>query len=185
MYSCPKCSYSLDVSKIDKGNEKTKEMLPLSTSNLKKIKKKSLDIEDYNLDFNIQDLEKNSYYKKLKKEEKITLKNLLSKALNDKLKDSTVEFVCNNCEWNNPITETTLLFKSSMEDETTNYYQHDFALLAKDPTLPRTRDYTCKNLKCITNIPKNKTPKEAVFIRNEGSYSLTYICTVCNFGWTN
>ena len=81
MYFCPKCSYSLDVSKIDKGNEKTKEMLPLSTSNLKKIKKNNLDIEDYNLDFNIQDVEKNSYYKKLKKEEKIILKNLLAWSL--------------------------------------------------------------------------------------------------------
>ena len=42
--------------------------------------------------------------------------------------------------------------------------------------------------KCIIhrlNTESNKTEKEAVFIRNPDSYSLTYICTVCNFGWSN
>ena len=59
----------------------------------------------------------------------------------------------------------------------------DNKLLALDPTLPRTRDYTCKNVNCITH--KSKDKKEAVFLRIPKSYNLSYVCTQCNYSWNS
>ena len=55
-------------------------------------------------------------------------------------------------------------------------------ILAQDPALPRTKDYSCKNLNCITH--QDKKSKEAVFYREPNSFKLNYLCTVCNFSWS-
>ena len=183
MYFCPKCSYSLDISKVDKFIDSKKDKLSLSTINLKKIIKKSIDLSDFSIDFSINKLEQNNFYKKLKTDEKINLKNHIFGSKSSKT--SNVEFVCTNCQWNNPITETTLLFKTGIDENKFELKHSDYKLLTKDPTLPRTSDYICKNLKCVSNIPGNKLKKEAVFMRNPDTYSLTYICTICNYGWSN
>lgn len=185
MFFCPKCSYLLDINKINKINTDNKEILDLTSSNLKKIINNQLNLKKYNINFTIYTLEKNNYYKKLSNENKMKLKKSISTHLNNNLNNFNVQFNCKNCEWNEPITETKLLYKMTVQKYKKEYTQHDFKLLVKDPTLPRTKDYTCKNLKCITNIPNNKIQKEAVFMRNSNSYALTYICTICNFGWSN
>ena len=57
----------------------------------------------------------------------------------------------------------------------------DNKIIAADRTLPRTRDYNCKNLECSTH--KNPNDKEAVFYREGNNYEVNYICTKCFFGW--
>ena len=68
--------------------------------------------------------------------------------------------------------------------EATKYSPDDYKLICHDNTLPRTRDYNCKNINCLTNDKNNKeVQKEAVFFRSK-NYDITYVCTVCEFGWT-
>ncbi len=50
-----------------------------------------------------------------------------------------------------------------------------------NPIYPRTKDYTCKNLNCITH--KDKEKKEAVFYKDKTNNNLIYICGVCYNSW--
>ena len=53
----------------------------------------------------------------------------------------------------------------------------DNKIRAMNPIYPRTKDYTCKNVNCVTH--KNEELKEAVFFRQKNTYQTTYLCTVC------
>ena len=59
----------------------------------------------------------------------------------------------------------------------------DNKLISMDPTLPRTKDYSCKNVNCVTH--KNIKDKEAVFLRIPKTYNLSYICTKCYYSWNS
>ena len=52
-----------------------------------------------------------------------------------------------------------------------------------NPILPRSKDYICKNLDCLTNKKKD-TPKEVVWIRTPKNFNIEHICTVCYYSWT-
>ena len=90
------------------------------------------------------------------------------------------ELSCQNCGYSKVLEETIKLYEYNVND--TNYSKtlDDNKLLCLDPTLPRTRDFTCKNSSCSTL--KGGT-KEAVFMRIPKSYNLTYICTTCYHSW--
>ena len=54
-------------------------------------------------------------------------------------------------------------------------------LTCKDPLLPHTHDYTCKNPGCISH--KDIKLKDAIFYKERNSYRVNYICTICFYNW--
>jgi hypothetical protein len=95
-------------------------------------------------------------------------------------KDKT--YHCENCNNSKQITETTILYQINMEDKMVQVRSlEENELTTKDPLLPHTHDYTCKNPSCITH--KKPELKDSVFLRESGTYKLTYICCVCYFSW--
>ena len=53
--------------------------------------------------------------------------------------------------------------------------------LIYDPSLPRTIQKQCPNKNCETN--KKNTKSISVFIKDQLSLKLTYVCTSCNVEW--
>jgi hypothetical protein len=120
---------------------------------------------------------KNKKYQKLKEEEKIKMNQLF-----EEIVSSGAEFKCDNCNFSKQITETTLLYQINLEDKVVKIKSlEENELICKDPLLPHTHDYTCKNPSCITH--KNPDLKDSVFLREKSSYKLNYICTVCFYNW--
>ena len=84
-------------------------------------------------------------------------------------------------EINNKISSENNSKKDISEIDSYEKTIEDYKLLVMNPTLPRTRDYICKNIKCITHT--NKVKKEAVFYKNPETYNVNYVCTVCYHPW--
>ena len=58
----------------------------------------------------------------------------------------------------------------NLEDDDVNVIESEhYEMMCHDPALPRTRDYICKNINCITH--KKSELKEAVFIRISKKYA--------------
>ncbi len=192
MYFCPKCKFILDLSKMDTfsvPNEST-SVKKKTLSNISSIIKKILDdenLEEYKLDIDLAELEENNKYKKLDEDDKIKVYNAVSESLFVKKASGTsgAGFVCQNCGYSKDINHSLLLYSQEFveNNEAPKYTPEDYKLIIHDYTLPRTKDYNCKNVNCITNDKKNSDKKEAVFFR-AGNFDVTYVCTVCEFGWT-
>ena len=75
-----------------------------------------------------------------------------------------------------------MLYQINLEDKVTRVRSlEENELTTKDPLLPHTHDYTCKNPSCITH--KNPSAKDAVFFREKSSFKLNYICSICYYNW--
>jgi hypothetical protein len=180
MYFCPNCSYSFDISKtthLTETSDTDERKIISKVPEIIKLFELKEDLSLYKADFTKDELNKNKKYQKLSNEEKLHInqvfeKNLLSEAV----------FKCNNCNNVQEIRETILLYQYSTDtkDEKVKSLNEN-KFLSKDPLLPRTRDYICKNPSCITH--KDDKKKEAVFYRDKNTFKLNYICTVCYFGW--
>ena len=191
MYFCPKCEYVLDISK----NELASSVGEVSTekpANLSTIIKKILDDNDVTSELTgvtLNNLEQSSKYKKLSENNRNKVYNVISENLylNKTPTNSGTIFNCKNCNYSKEITNTILLYNKDFTTSQKNaeYSNEDYAFIINDLTLPRTKDYICKNINCITNDKKNKNnnQKEAIFFRNT-NYDVTYVCTVCTFRWT-
>jgi len=180
MYFCPNCSYLFDISKSTKAS---KESMIDTRVPIKKLIDAFIKLENkenlsqYKAEFPKDELIKNKKYQKLSDNDKIKINQLF-----EEMVSSGAEFKCENCNFTKQITETTLLYSINMEDKVVKIQSlEENELITKDPLLPRTRDYTCKNLSCITH--KNNTLKESVFYREKNSYKLNYICCVCYYNW--
>ena len=174
MKFCPKCFYILDIGKSSLGNVDQKYEEILTVNDLFKIED---DLSKYKAMFSKDDLYKNKKYIKLSKEEKDKYNIIFKDIIN-----TGAEFKCNNCNYIEPIVETTLLYSFTKEDtyETINTLEEN-KLLCMDPLLPHTKDYTCKNPKCETH--KNLSIKDSVFYKEKKSYRVKYICNTCYYSW--
>lgn len=178
MYFCPKCSYLFDISKssntikVEDSRiiiDKISEALALIEDN-KTINK-------YKANFTKEEANKNKKYQRLKDEDKLKFNQLFEELIN-----SGAEFRCNNCNFSKQIIETTLLYQLNMENKIfKNTSLEENELMCKDPTLPHTHDYTCKNTDCITH--KEIKRKDAIFYKDNSSYRVNYICTLCFYNW--
>jgi len=120
---------------------------------------------------------KNVKYKKLNDEQKLQIQQLFDEGVS-----SGIEFKCNNCNYTLDIKESTLLYELDMNTSNDKIKSlEETELFCKNPILPRTHDYICKNDTCPTN--KNKIKKEAVFYREKDSMKVNYICCICYNGW--
>jgi hypothetical protein len=147
------------------GIEYLDEMDVLNNSEFKK-----LDIDKATLVIN----KLNIYLPKIKK--KIYKKNNVGLD-----KDNKAYFVCINCSNFEPIKEGTLIFSQSNSINNNNF---DLTLCANnmyDMTLPRDRNYTCPNDKCISHKEIDK--KEQVTKRYRNSQKLVHTCCACATVW--
>lgn len=189
MYFCPECSYVLDIGKTNKDGG-DKEILEDVDDVIKEYKKGN--IAKFNINITNNELKDYSKFKKMKKKEQKDLEKLLD---NNK-ESSGVFFQCNNCNYSENINNSILIYKVKINHKVSsentikkdinqisskNKTVEDYKLIAMNPILPRTRDYNCKNLKCITHT--NKVKKEAVFYKNPETYDIHYVCTVCYNPW--
>ena len=178
MYFCPNCSYLFDIAKSSKLSKEidTRDVIKKIPDAFKKLKDNE-NLSKYKAEFSKDEMAKNKKYQKLKEDDKIKINQLF-----EEIVSSGAEFKCNNCNFSKQITETTLLYQINLEDKVVKIKSlEENKLICKDPLLPHTRDYTCKNPSCITH--KNTSIKDAVFLREKSSYKLNYICTVCYYNW--
>ena len=134
------------------------------------------DLSKYKPLFSKNDLKKDKKYKKLNEDDKKKLETLF---LNNSY--SNAIFKCKNCGYIKKILETISLYKLDNNKERIINTIEDNKIYIKDNTLPRTKQYKCKNIDCLTH--KDKSNIEAVFYRDTNSFRLNYICTVCNYSW--
>jgi hypothetical protein len=177
MFFCPKCNFSLDLSKV----------IPQEISGNLQIKNPKSFIDMFNdndlegdikIVFTKKDLIASKDYKKLSDEDK---DKIIDKFNNISNVDYNVAyFVCNNCQFVTKLNQGTNIYKVSFK---TNYMSDDNSnLKIHDYTLPRTKDYICPNNSCLSH--KDHQKKEAVFYRpNKNTYNLQYSCTLCNLSW--
>ena len=175
MYFCPKCNYTFDVSKnleISDDRKSIKNVIDV----FKLIKKKD-NLSNYVAEnFTIDDVKQSKYYDKISSNTKNSINQLFNS------NTSNIRFHCNNCNYKDSITTSLQLYKIDLNlDIIDNKSIEDNKLIIKNPILPRTKDYMCKNVNCITH--KDTTNKEAVFYKLNNSYNVIYVCTVCYNSW--
>jgi hypothetical protein len=188
MHFCPNCSYLFDISKSSIVNDKKISQLQNSDSETKSITindifkkiEENEDLTKYTIAFTKDELIKNKKYQKLTDENKQKLNTLFDENIY-----SGAEFKCNNCNNTKQINETTLLYEVNLDNTTNNKIKNikDNKLLCKDPLLPHTQDYICKNPECATH--KNTKLRDAVFYKEKNSYNINYVCTVCFYNFPN
>lgn len=178
MYFCPDCSYLFDIAKSSNISKEIDNRIVIKkiTDAFKKLEDKE-DLSKYKADFIKEEMARNKKYQKLEEVDKIKVNQLF-----EEIVSSGAEFKCENCNLTKQITETTLLYQLNLEDTSVKIKSlEDNELTTKNPLLPHTRDYTCKNPSCITH--KKHEMKDAVFLRDKDSYKLNYICVVCFYNW--
>ncbi len=177
MYFCPNCSYVFDISKSNntKVND-SREVIDKSLDVFKKLENNE-DLSKYKASFSEDELTKNKKYVKLSNDDKIKINQLF-----DEITNSGAEFKCQNCNFSKEISSTTLLYKMSLNDKITSVKTlEENELISKNPILPHTNDYICKNPSCITH--KKSDIKDSVFFKETNSYKLNYICCICYYSW--
>lgn len=177
VFFCPECLYSLGISKSTNIDDYDDDKKSINIAEaLKLLSKDDTTFQNFKPDFSKNDLIKNKKYQKLSVNDKSNLNLLFTNQV------SEADLKCNNCGYKKQVDETIKLYEYNVNDKTSVIRTlEDNKLLTLDPTLPRTRDFTCKNVNCTTH--KSKDPKEAVFLRQSKSYNLTYICTTCYYSW--
>jgi hypothetical protein len=179
MYFCPNCSYSFDIVKSSQVSSTKDTRTPVDklAEALKKLEAGE-DLSKYVATFNRDETNKNKKYQKLEDADKIKFNQIF-----EEITSMGAEFKCNNCNNNQVIKETILLYNINMEEKNNvkmrTLEENEF--ICKDPILPRTHDYTCKNPNCITH--KQTSKKESVFFKEKDSFRVNYICCVCFYSW--
>jgi len=174
MYFCPKCNYMYDVKK----GTVTVNKLPIdSVVDLLKIIKTDPDnLNKYKATFNYNELKENLKFKKFNETIKQNIEQLFKNQI------SGTKFFCNNCGFQENITKSIKLYEENFKKKNHNITSiNDLKLLVHDQTLPRTKDYMCKNINCITH--KDPSNKESIYYKNNNSYKLNYVCVICYTQW--
>jgi len=176
MYFCPSCSYSFDIVKSSQTSQKDVRINIEKLAEALKLFESNEDMSKYVASFSREDTNKNKKYQKFDDNQKAKF-NLIF----EELISSGAEFKCNNCNNIQPIKETILLYNINIEEKNKMRTLEENEFICKDPILPRTHDYNCKNPNCITH--KDKSKKESVFFKEKNSFRVNYICTVCYYSW--
>jgi hypothetical protein len=178
MYFCPKCNFTLDISKTII-NPNINEII--STDDFINLVLESGFVGITKLKFSKPELLKNKNFKKLSSDQQQNILNKYSEFSTDKTNDAF--FICNNCNYHNKLAPGTKIFTANIKEKMVD----DDSLLklrSLDNTLPRTKDYICPKTDCNTHKKEFESKKEAIFYRpfNE-SYALKYVCCTCLTSW--
>lgn len=176
MYFCPQCNYSFDITKSTLFE--SKKILSTPEDVIKRFRA-GKDLSNYTVNFDKKELFKHKKIGKLSNEDKDKLNILFEKTNNF----NKIEFKCVNCNFRKPINNSIKLYEIDFVDDNVSKFKtiNENKLLFNNPIYPRTKDYTCKNINCITR--KDSTDKEAVFYKDNKTHLLVYICGVCFTNW--
>ena len=176
MYFCNECNYSYDIGKSTNLEVDNKTIIKKTPDIYKKLENNE-DLKNYKTDIKIDDIKKNSKYKELDDNQKKNIDKLYEDTIS-----SGINFKCTNCDHSKEITESILLYNLDLNNKTDKISTlNENKFICKNPILPRTHDYICKNNEC--NTIKQKINKEAVFYRETNSMKINYICCICYYGW--
>ena len=177
MYFCPNCSYVFDISKSSKTKESDNRIVIKKFVDVIKKMENNEDLIKYKADFPKEEMTKNKKYQKMNDIDKVKINQLFEEQIT-----SGAEFKCDNCNFTKHIVETTILYQINMEDKDFKIKTlEENKLMTKNPILPHTHDYTCKNPLCNTHNDPNL--KDSIFYKDNKSYKVNYICCVCNYSW--
>jgi|SRR3989338_9608657 len=185
MTTCPRCSYIMNIGKEDKKSELK------GGSKFTELINKIVDSDKLEVDFDYKALLKSDEYKLLNHEKKVYIYNKIQDSLPEKEKEifkhqikiepSIAYFICNNCFYSYKLQPGTILYSSISKDTSSSFSVEQFDDIIHDHSLPRTRYYNCYNKKCKTYTdPKLK---DAVFLRENTTNKLRYVCAVCKTSW--
>jgi Zn finger protein HypA/HybF involved in hydrogenase expression len=180
MYFCPNCNYSFDISKSSKQEDENVKRALKKSEALKEFENNKDNFTNFKADgFTLEDIQKNPKYKKLTEDDK-KLFSVIFQNNDTHLNPEGAQFLCNNCNFIQPITETILLYQYNLtKTESKIISLEENQLICKNPILPRTHDYICKNPDCDSHTKK----KEAIFYRDKDSYKINYVCCICYYNW--
>jgi hypothetical protein len=195
MQFCPKCDNIMDIGKsapkitINQNTPDTvssdskDDVINNSNNDISKLiemYKNGENITMFKID--IKDLTSHPNFNKLKDTDK---NNILKIIKSTEIDDSLSAYrICKNCSYFEKMVGKTLVLSrmnlgssmSSVQDLSKYKY------MIHDKTLPHTRDYVCKNDKCISQ--KDFSKRDAVWFRPQSnSYSTCYACVACSMVW--
>ena len=189
MQFCPKCDNIMDIGKsapritVAQGTPDTVSATTETPENiigkLITLYKNKEDISAFKVD--IKQLTSHPDYIKLKENDK----NIILKLLKTDVDDAMSAYrICKNCSYyEKMVGKTLVLSRMNMGANLSNKQDlSKYKYMIHDKTLPHTREYVCKNDKCITH--KDPSSRDAVWFRpSPASYSTCYACIPCNMIW--
>ena len=190
MFFCEKCRYSFGVTKDIKGKQiggkindslnnifsKYMENEPITEKDLKRITGKDLTDDD-----RFDEMTKKNQ-RKLISTIKAIDKNFFveeEKTQEPKIGVNIAYFICKYCKNYKPIKPQTCIYTKIYGGENT-IETANYTYTIYDQTLPRTRNYICKNSKCKSHT--NDSVREAVLTKNALD-QIVYVCTSCSTHW--
>lgn len=192
MFFCPDCNNSFNITK----NIKTSAQIggknggPVEQLYKEFIEKVLSEEETQNINVDnmtIDDLAKDTNYKKLKQKQKDKVLNRLIELLPiekknlpkaDKLKKHLEHFICKNCGYYEPIKDGTIIFSRTSGDVSQTYVSPDILQLKHSDIIRITSRYECSNPKCQSH--KDFEKREAKITRWNNSYGYVMICMACD-----
>lgn len=190
MIFCDKCRYLYNITKDLKSKQiggkineavnnimdKYKNREEIREKDLKRIKGKHL-------------LQNNRFDEMTKKDQRKFMSTIRSVDKNifaeeekptAKVGSNIVYFMCKYCGNSKPIKPGTLIYSKNYGGHDTTEIE-DYSNMIHDQTLPRTKNYICKNENCETH--NDDSLREAILIKNM-SDQIVYVCTSCTTSWT-
>ncbi|AYV85600.1 MAG: DNA-dependent RNA polymerase subunit Rpb9 [Satyrvirus sp.] len=191
MFFCEKCRYLFNVTKDVKSKQIGGKINEALTSIFNKYKKNEPLVDKDLKKLKSKDLFEDERFERMNKKEqrrmisfvKATDKEFFSKeepVPETKIGSNVAYFICKYCKNYKLIKPGTLIYSKNYDTSAAEVEDYTYAIY--DYTLPRTKNYICKNENCPTH--KDDSKKEAVLTKNL-SEQVIYICTVCSTYWTN
>lgn len=192
MFFCEKCRYLYNVTKDIKNKQIGGKINEALTNVFNKyINKEQLEEKDLRKLKRKDILDDERFENMTKKEQRKVISFIRSANKNFFIEEdpptetvtgtTTAFFICKYCKHFKPIKPGTLIYSRSYGGESSAETE-DYTYAIYDQTLPRTKNYICKNPKCESH--KNETIREAVLTKNV-FYQIVYICTACSTYWVN
>lgn len=197
MQFCPKCDNIMDIGKSAPkisitqitpntvSSDTKEEVNSISSKNndiskLIEMYKNGDNITMFKID--IKDLTSYPDFIKLKDADK---NNIIKIIKSTEIDDSLSAYrICKNCSYYEKLVGKTLVLSRMNLGSSISGIQDlsKYKYMIYDKTLPHTRDYVCKNEKCLSH--KDLTKRDAVWFRPQSnSYSTCYACVACSMVW--
>jgi hypothetical protein len=187
MNFCSKCRYAYNVTRNIKDKQSGGKISDAIDSLLEKFhSNQKIEKEDLE-SLTGEDILDNEKFESMTKKDQKKLMTMI-KSIDKKFFDTSDEepstntayFICKFCKHTKEIKPGTVIYSRVYNGVEVSSLENKYAIY--DDTLPRTKNYFCKNKNCQTY--EDPSIKEAVMDRN-ALYQIVYICTICQTQWTN
>lgn len=177
-FICSHCGYSLTIKKTS-NLQVVKLTTPIEFINSLKTE----EVAEYDIIFDRQELE--NYIKKKKESERQKILTAFDNIINTKRSISKYILKCaSSCGSEYVLEPETVIYSLNLKKQLSLFDDENIDLKLYDPTLPRTKDYECRNPECMTHSRSfDQSEKEAVIYRAGNTYHTKYACVVCKHSW--